>query len=132
MVPNVSEYRGVDVVHAINKNRLVSMLYKQMFRTYRTLVRCSDADAEPRFDGVDWSFPPAETSRTRRGVIGCGLTALGGVGVRLSMIQSQAEPWWAEREFSRTKLIHDTCNKDTCNKTATKNRFHGHVINSRD
>jgi hypothetical protein len=74
----------------MNKNRLVSMLYKQMSsRTYRTPVRCSDVDAEPRFDSVDWSFPPAETSSTRRGVIGCGLTGLGGVGVRLSMIKSE-------------------------------------------
>jgi hypothetical protein len=73
----------------MNKNRLVSILNKQMFRNYQTLVRCSDADAEPRFDSVDWSLPPVETSNTRRGVVGCGLTTLGGVVVLLSMIKSE-------------------------------------------
>jgi hypothetical protein len=38
---------------------------KQMFRTYRAPVRYSDVDAEPRFDGVDRSFPLAEASSTR-------------------------------------------------------------------
>jgi hypothetical protein len=58
---------------------------ERMFRTYRAPVRCSEADAEPRFDGVDWSFLLVAMSRTRRGVVG-SLTAFGGVGVRLSMI----------------------------------------------
>jgi hypothetical protein len=50
-------------------------------------VRCSEADAEPRFDGVDWSFSSAVTSCTRRGVAGWGFATKGGIGVRFSMIK---------------------------------------------
>ena len=58
-------------------------------------VRCSNIDAEPRFDGVDRSSPPAEASSTRRGVVGSGLPAFGGVGVRLIMIKSGRTLSWA-------------------------------------
>jgi hypothetical protein len=55
MFLDVGEYCGTDVIHAINNN-LVNIEYiGRMCRKYRALARCSATDAEPRFDGVDWS-----------------------------------------------------------------------------
>ena len=88
-------------------------IWSKCLRTYWTPVRCLDIDAEPRFNGVDRSFPPAETSGTRGGVVGFGLPAFGGVGVRLSMIKSGRLD--TELTTKTPSEAARTPNKVTCN-----------------
>lgn len=66
-------------------------IHIKLMTKYRTPMRCSAVDAEPRFDGVDCSPPSAELSVARRGVVGWELTAFGGVGVRLSITSLRDE-----------------------------------------
>ena len=67
MLFDIGEDSGTDMFYPM-KNICFSKSGEIYDFTYETLVRCSVMDAEPRFDGVDWSFSSTVVLPTRRGV----------------------------------------------------------------